>query len=236
MKTIYRQFIVLSVALIVGWTGMSAASNGKSVSILGDSYSTFAGYMTSDKNRIWYDTHPTEDKTDVSKVSQTWWHKFIKDNGYKLCENNSFSGATICNTGYHDDDYSDRSFITRVGNLGRPDVILIFGGTNDSWANSPIGEYKYGDWTRYDLYSFRPAMAYMLAEVADRYPNVDVYVLLNDGLKDEINDSVKEICRHYGVDCIELKDIDKRSGHPTVKGMEQIASQVASHINKTAKK
>ena len=187
--------------------------------------------MEPSNNRIWYDGKPVEGKTDVAKVTQTWWHQFIKDNGYKLCKNNSYSGATICNTGYHDNDYSDRSFINRVDNLGCPDVILIFGGTNDSWAGSPIGEYKYDDWTRYDLYSFRPAMAYMLSGISDRYPNVDVYVILNDGLKDEVDESVKEICRHYGVDCIELENIDKESNHPTIKGMGQIADQVAAYIN-----
>ncbi len=223
--------MALLVALIFGMADMLAAGNGKSVSILGDSYSTFDGYVTPSNNLVWYDRTPVPGKTDVGKVTQTWWHKFVKDNGYKLCENNSYSGSTICNTGYHDDDYSDRSFISRVGNLGCPDVILIFGGTNDSWAGSPIGEYKYDNWSRYDLYSFRPAMAYMLSEISDRYPNVEVYVILNDDLKDDIDNSVKEVCRHYGVDCIELKEIDKMSGHPTIKGMTQIADQVAAYIN-----
>ncbi len=231
MKPFKMQILTLLFAMIYGVTALAAGGNGKSVSILGDSYSTFAGYMTPGTNRIWYDKAPKEEKTDVNNVTQTWWHKFIKDNGYRLCENNSFSGATICNTGYNDNDYTDRSFINRVDNLGCPDMILIFGGTNDSWAGSPIGDFKYADWTRYDLFSFRPAMAYMLSEISDRYPNVDVYFILNDGLKDEINSSVREICKHYGVDCIELKNIDKRSNHPTVKGMEQIATQVAAHIN-----
>ena len=74
-------------------------------------------------------------------------------------------------------------------------------------------------------------MAYMLSEISDRYPNVEVYVILNDDLKDDIDNSVKEVCRHYGVDCIELKEIDKMSGHPTIKGMAQIADQVAAYIN-----
>ncbi len=231
MKRISGRSMALLVALIFGMADMLAAGNGKSVSILGDSYSTFDGYVTPSNNLVWYDRTPVPGKTDVGKVTQTWWHKFVKDNGYKLCENNSYSGSTICNTGYHDDDYSDRSFISRVGNLGCPDVILIFGGTNDSWAGSPVGEYKYDNWSRYDLYSFRPAMAYMLSEISDRYPNVEVYVILNDDLKDDIDNSVKEVCRHYGVDCIELKEIDKMSGHPTIKGMTQIADQVAAYIN-----
>src|SRR5574344_1656725 len=49
------------------------------------------------------------------------------------------------------------SLNTRMNNLGDcPDIIFIFGATNDSWANSPIGDYKYADWTRQDMYSFRP--------------------------------------------------------------------------------
>ena len=109
----------------------------KSISILGDSYSTFEGFIPSG-NHCWYFSQPKEDVTDLKAVTQTWWHKLIKENGFKLEKNESFSGATICNTGYRKEDYSDRSFITRMKNLGSPDIIFICGATNDSWANSPI--------------------------------------------------------------------------------------------------
>jgi hypothetical protein len=95
--------------------------------------------------------------------------------------NNSFSGATICHTGYRSEDYSDHSFITRMKALGCPDIIFIFGATNDYWAKSPLGEYQYADWSKKDLYSFRPAMSYMLDTMIDYYPNVEIYFLLNDG-------------------------------------------------------
>lgn len=72
----------------------------------------------------------------------------VKEGGYKLGTIESYSSATICNTGYRDEDYSDRSFVTRCTNLGNPDIILICGATNDSWANVPIGEYKYSGWKR----------------------------------------------------------------------------------------
>ena len=107
-------------------SSLSFAQSKKSVSILGDSYSTFEGYLQPDTNSIWYYTIPRH-KTDVVSVRQTWWHQFIKENDYRLCVNNSFSGATICNTGYRQADYSDRSFITRMDELGCPDVIFIFG-------------------------------------------------------------------------------------------------------------
>uniref|UniRef100_UPI0032E4E1B7 SGNH/GDSL hydrolase family protein n=1 Tax=Phocaeicola vulgatus TaxID=821 RepID=UPI0032E4E1B7 len=80
------------------------------------------------------------------------------------------------------------------------------------------------------LYSFRPAMAYMLDTMIDYYPNVEIYFLLNDGLENEITESVRTICKHYQIDCIELKGLDKMSGHPSVKGMKQISEQVKAYM------
>lgn len=208
----------------------------KSISIFGDSYSTYAGYLQPDTNFVWYESQPGKWRNDVHKVTETWWHQLIKNNGYKLCVNNSFSGSTICNTGYVDkktgkhQDYSDRSFATRLDNLGNPDIILVCGGTNDSWAGAPIGEYKYSDWTKEDLYSFRPAMAYMLEGLINHYPNVEIYFILNSELKESINESCRTICAHYNVPLIELKDIDKQVGHPSIKGMKSFAEQVAKAI------
>ena len=205
----------------------------KKVSILGDSYSTFEGYLPCDTFETWYYKVPPQDRTDVDKVTQTWWYQFIKYNNYRLCVDNSFSGATISYTGYNKADYSNRSFNTRMNNLGDcPDIIFIFGATNDSWANSPIGDYKYADWTRQDMYSFRPAMAHMMDYITTRYLNTDIYFIVNDGLKPEITESVHHICKYYKVPCIDMKDIDKKNGHPTIKGMQQIAKQLQNAIFK----
>ena len=144
--------------------------------------------------------------------------------------NDSYSGSTICNTGYNKEDYTDRSFITRMKRLGCPDVIFIFGATNDSWANSPIGDFKYSDWTKEDLYNFRPALSYLLSNMIDYYPNIKIYYILNDGLKEEINNSIKDICKHYEIPLIELNNIDKKNGHPSVVGMQQISEQLKSAL------
>lgn len=226
MKKIF--FIALLFLYSISNLTVSAQSS-KSVSILGDSYSTFEGFLSPDTNSVWYFTIP-KSKTDVTSATQTWWYQFINESGYRLCENNSFSGSTICNTGYGKADFSDRSFITRMNNLGCPDIIFIFGATNDSWANSPIGEYKYEGWTKSDLYSFRPAMAYMLDYMTARYPNVQIYFILNSELKEEINESVETICKHYKIDCIKLHDIHRIDGHPSIKGMKQINEQIKSFI------
>lgn len=201
-----------------------------SVSVLGDSYSTYEGYVEPATNELWYYAKNVPEKTDVSDVTQTWWHQVIRENGWRLCRNNSYSGATISYTGYDGNDYSARSFNTRMTDLGCPDIIFIFGATNDSWAGTPIGDYKYAGITHGDLYTFRPAMARMLQWMKNRYVNTHIYFLLNSELRQEINESVKTICQHYGIDCIELHDIDKISGHPSVKGMRQIADQVNAFL------
>lgn len=135
-----------------------ASGQTKSVSILGDSYSTYEDFVTPSTNELWYYAKSKPERTDVKDVRQTWWYQVIKENGWRLCVNNSYSGATISYTGYDGNDYRDRSFNTRMTDLGNPDIIFIFGATNDSWAGTPIGEYKYEGITYGDLYQFRPAL------------------------------------------------------------------------------
>lgn len=202
----------------------------KSVTILGDSYSTFEGYVTPDTNRLWYWYHKPMKDNDVVNVEQTWWHQLIKKNGWKLCTNNSYSGATISSSGYGGEDYTARSFVTRASDLGNPDIIFVFGATNDSWVPSPIGEYKYSDWTKEDLKAFRPSLAKMLDFMTNRYLGVEIYFILNSELRDEINESVLEVCKHYDVPVILLHDIEKKAGHPSIAGMKAIAEQVDSFV------
>ena len=223
-----KLLFVLLTALFAG----TVTAQIPSVSILGDSYSTYEDFVTPATNELWYYAQNGEGKTDVKDVSQTWWHQVIKENGWRMCLNNSYSGATISYTGYDGNDYSARSFNTRMNDLGSPDIIFVFGATNDSWAGAPIGEYKYEGITKADMYSLRPALAYMLKWMTDYYLNTKIYFLLNDDLRDEIDESVKTICARYGVPVIELEGIDKISGHPSVKGMRQIADQVNRFLKK----
>ena len=221
-----RKLLLLALVLI----STVAGAQRKAVSILGDSYSTFEGFVTPATNELWYYGQGERGRTDVLDVRQTWWHQLIVSQGWKLCQNNSYSGSTISYSGYSGNDYSQRSFLTRMTNLGCPDIIFIFGATNDSWAGAPIGEYQYDSLVKANFWTFRPAMARLLEYMTQRYVGADIYFLLNDGLRAEINESVKTICQHYGVKCIELKGIDKKSGHPSVKGMQQIAEQIAEAL------
>lgn len=215
----------LAIVLFLFISTLSAQQKLK-VSILGDSYSTFYGYVTPATNLCWYGVPGDIKENDVTKVEETWWHHLISEHGLLLERNNSYSGSTISNTGYNKIDYSDRSFIARMDNLGNPDIILVFGGTNDSWAGVPIGNYQYSDWTKADLYNFRPAFCRLLDYLTSQYPRTKIYNITNSELSDDVTNSMAEICRHYKITNILLHDIDKQWGHPSVKGMKDISEQL----------
>lgn len=224
------QKIGLFLLLFIATLGLNAQVR-PTVAVLGDSYSTFEGFIPKGHPE-WYRTNVNKAATDVDKVEQTWWWQVVKNGGYKLGVNDSYSGSTVCFTGYDDADFSDRSFVTRATNLGNPDIILVCGGTNDSWCGAKVGEYKYEGWKRADMYYFRPALAKLYTVLREHYPNVEVYFILNDCLRDDINESVDVISKHYGVPVIKLSGIDKQSGHPNVKGMKTFADQVLSALKK----
>ncbi|WP_036911912.1 SGNH/GDSL hydrolase family protein [Prevotella sp. FD3004] len=206
-------------------TMIAASAQNKKVSILGDSYSTFQGIIPAN-----YSSFYPNDRNDVVEVEQTWWSLYIKAKGYQLEKNNSWGGTTICGTGYGGMDFSRNNFIARVDSLGSPDIIFVFGGTNDAWANSPVGEYQYADWTKEDCKNFRPALACLLDKLQKRYPEAAIYSLLNSELREPINESMREICKHYNVQLIELHDIDKQNGHPSISGMKSICDQLLEAI------
>lgn len=204
------------------------------VFILGDSYSTFEGHIPEG-----YEPYYKEKDTPYSSlndVSLTWWHRLIKNTGSQLLLNCSWSGTTVCHTGYDGADRSDNSFVARFEKLkddgffkaNVPDTLFVFGGTNDSWANSPVGAPMYSDWEKEDLYSVLPAFCCLLNRIKDTLPQTRVVCVINCDIKDEIIKSFKEICQKYGVESVALCDIDKENGHPTAHGMEQIEKQIAA--------
>lgn len=229
MKILFKTILLLLLALPAAVNAQTKAARPVAkpvVSILGDSYSTFEGYIPKG-NAAWYTRHAKPDRTDVTDVKQTWWWQLINAGGFILGKNDSYSGATISYRGYNGDDYSDRSFISRLNDLGSPDILLIFGGTNDSWAGVEVGEYNYSNYIAgEDLYKFRPAMSRLLSDAINRYPGTSIYFIINSDLREDITTSMKEICRHYSVPFVELNDIAKTAGHPSREGMKNIALQI----------
>ena len=204
----------------------------KNFSILGDSYSSYEGYVDPETNDPW--SHYAD--IGVMSVEQMWWHQVATQMGWTVEKNNSFSGALISN--YADFEggnyYTRHSFIRRMDNLGDPDVIFVLGGTNDVWQDAPFGDFVYDNWTEEQLCSFRPALAYLFDNLKRLYPNARLYFLLETspcpgGITEETRlnlvESSHRIANHYNVECIDL-DIHKDWWHPDAKGQDDIARQV----------
>ena len=223
-----KKLITLTFALLA----VLAVNAQTKLSILGDSYSTFDGYMSPSTNLSWYNNPDNKSaaENDVKEVEQTWWQQLLKDTDMQLERNNSYSGSTVCTTGYRKEAYSDRAFIFRLGNLGNPDVIIVLSGTNDSWANAPVGDFKYEGWTKEDLAKFRPAFAYMIHQLKALYPNAKIINVVNSELSEDVTSSQAKICELYGVTNVQLKDIDKQKGHPSQAGMKAIADQIKPYL------
>lgn len=208
-------------------------------SIIGDSYSSFTGYMADSKAATWYpaSAHGMGDTNDVETVEQTWWFKFANDYGSRLIENNSWSGSTISYDGYSDglEDGKETSFIQRMSLLTTPQLILVYGGTNDSWAavetkrDDFLGEYKYSDFSESDFIYFRPALAYLLDTLKHKHIGAKIVFMVNTTLGN-IKPSVYEICSHYGVGVCEITGIALAHSHPTDAGMTTIANQITKFL------
>lgn len=204
--------------------------------ILGDSYSTFEDHIP--EGYVAYYKKAGREETDVTQVTQTWWHMLLEETESTLVRNCSYSGTTICHTGYNGADCKNISFVARFEKLlaenffaeNKIDTFLLFGGTNDNWADSPIGELTWSDWKTEELYSVLPAFCYLIHKIRTNLPETKVVCILNTNLKSVITDNFKIVCEKHGVDIVELNDIDKNSGHPTIKGMSQIKEQLLAHL------
>ena len=203
--------------------------------IMGDSYSTYEGYIP--KGYAFYYGDERKDQPIIRGVEKTWWSIFAKENNLNITLNDSYSGSTICNT-VRENYPVESSFVSRIDKYisekffdkNRIDTLFIFGGTNDSWIDSPVGNTKYSDRTDDDLKCVLPAFCYLISKAKKVVE--DTVVIINTDLKKEITDGFIEACEKNSIRYVRLKEIDKENGHPTELGMKQIACQVAKHFKK----
>lgn len=210
----------------------------ENILIFGDSYSTFEGYIP--EGYATYYSEREKPQTDVRKVTETWWYQLISETNSKLVLNNSWSASTIGYTGYYNADCSNSSsFIFRLHKLveerffenNKIDTVFVFGGTNDSWCDAPLGSMMYEGWQKKDLYSVLPAICYFFKELRDVLPETNIICLVNTEIKNEIAEALKSASETYNIQAIEFHAIDKCSRHPTVKGMQQIKEQILERVN-----
>ena len=205
-----------------------------SLVLLGDSYTTFAGCIP-EGNWAFY---PRDAVPDVTDADQTWWRQLIRMRNLRLLCNESSSGTTI-STRVREVHTPKDAFISRMKrvlgpdgvNGEKPELILIMGGTNDSWIGNEAGELQFEGWTDETLLQVLPAACYMLDYITAHNPDASILFMLNTDLRAEIADGLTAACAHYGVKLLCLQEISKQNGHPDVAGMKQIAKQTSSALD-----
>lgn len=206
----------------------------KNLFIMGDSYSTYKGHIPNGYSFYYSDERSAAPV--IRGVEKTWWRILAKENNLNIVLNDSFSGSTVCNT-VRENFPVQSSFINRIDSYisknffteNKINTFFIFGGTNDSWINSPIGELKYSNFTEDELKCVLPAFCYLIHKAKTVADNV--VVIINTDLKPEITEGITTACLKNEVEYLILKDIEKEYGHPTELGMKQIAEQVSSVLN-----
>ena len=209
----------------------------KNFMIFGDSYSTFYGYIPQHYAAYyWLDPQPCH---GLNQPEQTWWHMLLAGADATLVLNESYSGSTVCNT--ERPEIPGTSFVRRLDALiergffsqCRIDTVFVFGGTNDAWIHSPIGENHYRGARGAELDFVLPAFCYLLERLVAVLPQARIVAVFNCDIKQEILQGFADAAREFGVEALQLQGVSKQNGHPDVKGMRDIKDQLAEFLQKT---
>ena len=209
------------------------------VMIFGDSYSTYKGHIP-EGYAFYYssDEAVPERPESLMELSSTWWQRLIDKTGARLVRNDSWSGSTICYTGYEGDCSTTSSFIYRYRSLrdggffkeNRIDTLFVFGGTNDSWCPAELGERMLSGWSEDDLKYVLPAISHYMRTLKSELTDTRIVFIANCDIDGEIVSLMKDEGERLGIEVVQLHDVDKTNGHPTVLGMAQICEQVLAAI------
>ena len=203
-------------------------------SILGASFSTYKGWIPEG-----YETWYGAGDTNINGVEETWWHLLMREFAMDLLCNCSYSGSTVCTTGY-EGMADSQAFIRRMKEhlgekrsaAGEPDILLVEGGINDTYA-SPAGALQYENWTENDLRYSLPAYCYMLDYLKRYNPHARIICMISDIISPELRKGYVEACRHYELEYVffppEESPCDNewlKNGHPTTLGHRVIYEAV----------
>lgn len=227
----------------------SFSLKGKTVSFLGDSITTYAGWSDNPKDNSTLVNNYTKYNSSIMNVNSTWWKQTINELQLSLCVNNSCDASRVTDT---KSDLTNGMY--RAGQLHRdngmqPDIIIVYLGTNDLGNNVELGNIS-----SYVTEHFIPAYDLMLFNIVSQYPNADVFVctLLPEGrnTEDELkayNAAIKQLAASHKVNVIDLYadsgitranylqyvlDEGTLKVHPNEAGMDKITECVVKALTK----
>lgn len=223
IKTINGETLVGNGNIVVN---SSFDLSGKVISILGDSISTFSGYIPTADG--WNEEHPAAyPGQDVKQYTQTWWGRIIEATGAKLGINDSWSGSRVHNT-YADANPGGNvgskvcmSSVTRTFNLGSngtPDVIFVYGGTNDGKFSTfktfdSTVVYSTPNLENITWESFEDSYVEMILRLQYYYPTARIITLTPMYVANWYDNArcnlmakhIQDISDYFGITCIDLR-------------------------------
>ena len=235
----------------------AANYEGKVISILSASTSTFAGYIpVADGFNLAHQARYPQDNL-LTDVNETWWMQVIQQLDAKLGINDSWAGSQVLNT--QDVNSGDlgpdaaMASLTRIQNLGAngtPDVILFFGGGNDMGRSVPLGSFDPAaaptevDLTATKWDSFADAYTAAIMRLQYFYPNSRIVVMTSYPMPGYVTEAkldmygpvIQTICDHYGVEYLSLRncgvtfDMLPDNIHPNAEGMDHITNAVLTYL------
>ena len=219
------------------------------VGIMGDSISTFKGWIPSNFAAYYPHTNTTTGNA-LLDVTETWWYRLIYDlmPEATLDRNLSYSGSFV--TKIDDGKARDEwTFPTRCAMYEDPDIVIIHGGTNDRGVSRgamvPLGTYDYDTPVdELDIRAFRSAYIKTILQLQANYPGVQIVCLINSVLYKEnttdetknyirLSQSIQAIADHYGLPVVSLKDVTYGTLdglHPDPDGSLVIANIVYNRL------
>jgi lysophospholipase L1-like esterase len=196
----------LGIALIERGSKLSSLED-KTISIQGDSISTFAGTITNGNATYYSASHKF-----VNSIDATWWGLLINECRMRLIRNDAWSGSRISGTG----DNAMCS-VARCSNIkhidstvdtyqyGAPEIIVVMAGTNDVSGNVEMGTAN-GAVTTY-MGAFKTMLANLKLQC--RNAKIVVFQLYRGNVLDyansggkhqyEYQEAMANLCRRYGV-------------------------------------
>lgn len=226
---------------------------GKVISIMGDSISTYEGFIPEEDGINLAHRAKYPQKNLLRNVNKTWWMQLINELDAELGVNDSWAGSTVSNSIFGNDrDWGENAAmasLTRIQNLGSngtPDVILFFGGTNDIGLDVPLGVFNSDrvpeevDLVSTTWVTFVDAYVDTIMRMQYFYPEAEIIAMLptytdtyyDDDRLNCFNEEIIEICNYFDVRWVDLRESDLTTDmlpdgiHPNKKGMECIASAV----------
>lgn len=213
---------------------------GSNISILGDSVSTYC--LRSDSwsnnplynttiasNDVWYNS-----TNCIHSVDETYWKRIIDRFKLNLVVNNSYSGGFLMDSTWGDAGfiraeqlYADCDGMNPKGTI--PDIVIIFLGSNDFFANRHLGSiedvnldnYKGNSDGTFDydhnIISFVDAYAYTISKINQLYDEPDIFLLtiISNGVRPDsmfgdarikYNDGIKSVAEMF--DNVAVVDLD----------------------------